>query len=207
MSDISPENEFLIKLGEMVLAFNRTERRLRDMLAGIVTSTSLNGRSITIAKIVTAELGGVGLTSALSSFANNVGDDPLGGLVNHAADYFDKVREYRNYYVHGIQTVIPTDKGGAGFGSTESAKSKLKIHRGFVRQSEIEELTSHCETLTVYVNAVINCLADRFGQNHAPEGFDLYKPQLPDKPPSPARLVKPQWHLKEFVLLPPASPE
>jgi hypothetical protein len=196
---MTPTESYLISLGRLVLQYNEAETRLRRLL--VSAFEPISPRDVMLAQIMTVELGNVGLTQALQSYANDLAPLTIREHILHAGTYFDRIREYRNFYVHGVTSVMGRQENPIGLFHTRTAKGSLKDHKGFVSKADLDQLTAHCETAGAFTNAVSNRLSfvrgDWFG--------DLPEPPLPDKPPLPDRLQKPAQHWREYFPPPQAS--
>lgn len=183
--DILPyEPEFLAAFGHMIITWNIAESALRRLLAGLCGAKSV--ADILKAKIVTVELGPIGLADALKTFADIILPPSPAEAVNHAVKYYDRIRAYRNYYVHGITGIIPVSDGPHGFILITTAKGTLTENKDIVSLNDIKTLTGHANQLHWYVEAIISHL---FSEEA------LFS--LPHKPPLPKTLQKTRQHLRE----------
>jgi hypothetical protein len=183
--DILPyEAEFLAAFGHMIISWNEAESALRRLLAGLCGAKSV--ADILKAKIVTIELGPIGLGNALQTFADIILPPTPAEAVKHAIKYYQRVLAYRNYYVHGITSVIPASDGPRGLILITTAKGTLTENRDIVSLNHIKSVTGHANQLHSYVEAVISHLL-------SDEGLC----SLPHKPPLPDKIQKTRQHLRE----------
>ena len=155
MSHASLRLEYSAALGETIVTWNRAEGAFRALLA------TLCGESAA-AQIVTAELGGVGITNALNAIAVTL-DAPIKTAVESVAKYFDVLREYRNYYVHGIQAIGVADGAGVGRAFMASAKGELKYAEDTVTSNDLNALKTQAEELTQAIIAILDTVSPREG--------------------------------------------
>ena len=104
-------------LGAAVVAWNRVENSLRQMLITLCGA----GPEIWI---LTAELSAIPLVRALNSGATDVACPRLRPFIEHCTEWFDRLREYRNYYIHSITDVSP-HRGGRFMGLSYRRQSEL----------------------------------------------------------------------------------
>ena len=117
------ETPFLIAFSHMILTWNNAEGTLRGLLAHLIGSDSL--RESLKSQVLTAELGTTGLADTLRALAINILPQNVGKSVSHAVDYFERTRSYRNYYVHGVTSILPVKSGPHGLIVNITAKGKL----------------------------------------------------------------------------------
>jgi hypothetical protein len=86
---------YLCALGRLIVNWNQAENSLRQILI------DLCGASPAI-WILTAELGSVSLENALKGASFDIGQARLTPYIEHCIEWFSRLREYRNYYVHSI---------------------------------------------------------------------------------------------------------
>jgi hypothetical protein len=85
----------LAMMGRIVFQFNQIEDYHRRTLIHVV------GKSVEV-EILTAHLGSNTINDALRTIANEILKNPEKDRVNHNIKVFERVREYRNYFVHGM---------------------------------------------------------------------------------------------------------
>ena len=168
------ECEVYALLGMFVIAWNQAEFALQMLLVNM-------GDKSLAAKVMAAELGSVGMANALKSVARSY-DEKIDAAVDHLCKYVARVREYRNYYVHGIAMVDMRD--GAAFASitSASAKGKLVIDIDNVSASDLNEAIDRTKPITEAALAIVDTISlGEGGRVHPP----LPSPQtlpLPDAP-------------------------
>ena len=188
---------FQSALGDLVINWNIVEASVRELLGCFASERPHSPPPGT--DILTVELGTVGLGHALQSYANDLVQPPYDEFVLHAVEYFDRVRIYRNYYVHGIANVMsgnvaaPEPVEVIGQISYVTAKGQLAFHSDEVKISDLRRVTNWCRRLNGFLNLI------RLTYFHGAEHF----PSL-DKPPLPEKLKKPRRSLQE-LRTPPAS--
>src|SRR6185437_3943940 len=103
------------------------------------------------------------------------------------AEYYDRLRVYRNYYMHGITVAVPSsDLGALGVILMTSAKGELAHDKDFISVEQIYETIGRTTTLRTYIDQVLNNLAWTVD----PKLPERRRPQLPVPPPMPERLKK-----------------
>jgi hypothetical protein len=178
------EPEFLAAFGHMIITWNVAESSLIRLLAGLCGTGSVS--TILKAQIVTAELGSIGLSNALRTFADIILPPKLTEAVNHAVEYYERLRTYRNYYTHGITHILPVSDGPRGFIRIITAKGSLTEEKDFVSFNDLKFVSGHASCLHSYVETISNHL------------FSVeWRFSLPDKPLLPNKLRKTRQHLRE----------
>jgi len=146
---------YLANFGELIITWNQAEGVLRNLLMSVC------GRS-PATYILTAELGSRGLTDGLNAIAvtqnENVKEAILAVVI-----LYDRLREYRNYYVHGL-TAIGV-RNGVGFGSANmaSAKGKLGFSTDEVPVEQLDDLTKRLRLLTTASIAILDTIDPQEG--------------------------------------------
>ena len=148
---------FAEALGELVIAWNVAEMRVRDMLANFCSRENTY-EGLMASLILTVELGGVGMSNALHAIAGDILEGDEADAVKHVAIGSDTLRAYRNYYVHGVVSTLTDDAGEAGNIETVSAKGAYISHREVIEIAEVRRITEHLEALTVYTDGVLSHL-------------------------------------------------
>jgi hypothetical protein len=173
---------FLARLGRLIVRWNYVESMIRLLLGTLC-------RDRPTAEILTAHMGSASLCGALQTIGNEFADEHLREHIVHAVAYFDRVREYRNYYAHGI---IGAVGGGRGLIQTTSARARMKLHQEIVSNDTLDVAIGYCETLNTYLNHLISSQVFRGKDEHlAAKEFRT----LPQKPRLPKRLQKPALFL------------
>ena len=189
MSSPDPPNilpwapEFLTALGHMIITWNEAESALRRLLAGLCGRGSVP--ALLKAQIVTAELGSVGLSNALRTFADIILPSKPAEAINHAVEYYETVRAYRNYYTHGTD-ILPVSDGPRGFIRITTAKGSLTEEKDFVSLDDLKFVSGHAHCLHCYVQAISNHLFSEEWRFFSKE----WRFPLPDKPLLPDKLRK-----------------
>jgi hypothetical protein len=174
-------------IGEIVVKWNDAENFMNAILVELCGSNPKTW-------ILTAELGNVGLENALRTAAADIAPIHLREHLDHAIEWFSRLRETRNYYVHGIRR-ITTDKGGTPLGIIQqvSAKSALVFHNEDLPLDRLRTLSGRINELTIFLLAINVYLHQMIAQEH----FHGPPPSpLPRMPPLPDRLVKPRRYLQ-----------
>lgn len=192
------ETPFLIAFSHMILTWNNAEGTLRGLLAHFIGSESL--REFLKSQILIAELGTTGLADALRALAINILPQDVGKSVSHAVDYFERIRSYRNYYVHGVTSILPVKSGPHGLIVNITAKGKLVEHKDYVPVADLAFVTDHSTALQNYVTRIsahLHWTAEFVGGSHPP---------LPEPPQLPKKLTKTAIPLLKLFPPPESSP-
>ncbi len=179
-TDTWPPNEFdpiLAELGRLIFNWNTIERTLTQILNILTGSFPKN-------QILTAHMSTTAICDALKTVANELHIGEERNHLLHAVSLFEVLRDYRNYYVHGFNTIlfVPGDVPRACF-NTKSAKSKLTIRRLELTAKQIAEVSFQCMDASGYLALVHNY----FYYTDKPEYANL-----PKLHPLPPRFVKPK---------------
>ena len=185
MADDSPAGQvsYYASLGAATVAWNQAENSLRQMLI------ALCGASPEI-WILTAELSAIPLERALQSGATDIASARLKPFIEHCIEWFDRLREYRNYYIHGINDVSLHYSGKfVGDASQTTAKRRLVIHQEFIFEERLLHFRQQAAELLAFSSDVLFHVAA-----HPMTAFSDGKPfpPLPEMPPLPDRLQKPR---------------
>jgi len=154
--------EYLIHLGESLIAWNQAEMVLRGLL------TRLCGEGL-VSLILTAELGSQGMVDALRSISP-LHSKEFNVAINTIAKYYETLRAYRNYYFHGLIAVssgIEIQKA-SGLLNVASSKGKLGVATQNIPLSEIDTLRSRCETLMGATGDLIDLMFPQEGSRVNP---------------------------------------
>ena len=185
---------YYASLGVFLVTWNDVENSLRQLLI------ALCGASPQI-WILTAALGGPSLENALKSGATDIAPPKLKPFIEHCVEWFDRLREYRNYYVHSIHGVAPHFSGKVvGVASQTTAKTRLAIHQEFIFEERISELITWINSLNVFCSDILfHVSAHPLTEFSNGTPF----PPLPEMPKLPIKLEKPRAN---FTADPPQAP-
>ncbi|MGP0058864.1 MAG: hypothetical protein ACLPID_06230 [Beijerinckiaceae bacterium] len=178
---------FYAALGEMIVRWNEAEAELRALLI------NLSGVEEKAAWILVAELGAVSLEQALKSAARDLAPANLQSHISGLVDWFSRLREFRNYYTHGVQAQILG--GGEGILAQVTAKNGVVLHQESVTTEQLSNLTERIVEFTSFTKEVgTHVLA-----LHPAESSRDWQPRpLREMPPLPDRLQKPRQYLTAF---------
>jgi hypothetical protein len=187
-----PENErdYLATFGRLAQEWNLAESNLRGLLMRLASEDM---KAFTLnAGILTAEMGSVAMENALRAFAASTIKGQVGEALEHAAKFYERLRAYRNYYVHSIVYVTAhADTGTVGGVHTFEAKGKLVERLEFISKHDLELATVQAIVLRDYVRGINLWLMAQTTEF-------LGELELPPKPPLPSRLRKSERHLGEL---------
>ena len=103
-------------------------------------------------------------------------------FVTHAVSYFERLEQYRNYYVHEIRPLgtmdVETGRYAALSATTKLHRDGINTRAAIVKVEEIESLSDHCIAAGKFISDLVVHLAIM------PEGFPL--PPLEPLPDLPA---------------------
>jgi hypothetical protein len=141
-------------------------------------------------RIVTVEMGTVAIKQALQAISD-LFDTPQKEAIDWAAQYFDRLREYRNYFIHDITLAVPSsDLGPLGIIIMMRAKVEAAQDKDFSSIKQVDEMAGRAITLRTYIGAILNNLA--WGPGHP---VLAERPRVPVLPPMPEKLKKTRSYL------------
>jgi hypothetical protein len=194
------ERDYLSAFGRFVIEWNLAESNLRGLLMRLASD---NQPTFSLqAGILTAEMGSITLERALRTYASTIKLGKATEAIEHAAQFYQLLRGYRNYYAHGIVSVLPHEESASIVGRvhTFEAKGKFVVRLEFIAKPALEE--AHAIALREYVRDIhLQLIAQALGPMYA-DGFEL-----PPKPPLPAQLQKSEQRLGELFPPPPSTPK
>jgi len=207
--DSEAANQLHAAVGEMVLAWNGAEMTLTFILNTLCRELSgpPSADSMFIPGILTAHMGNVALANALRTISAEFAEPVLQEHLNHFIEITDRIREYRNYYVHGISDLSVSETDGVvGHLQSDQARGRIVRNLEFVTIPKLRKTTENCLVAKQYGTRILNHIFTR------KEHISLNPVPLPpltsqDKPPLPDRLLKPRLFLRDAIRQPPASQE
>jgi hypothetical protein len=196
---VDPINDKICtKLGELVVVWNDFEYDVQNCLFMLTHQSAL---------IMIVELSSPALCHALRSIASfidgkhaafewetdksrdkNNPSNPISPHVEHFLTLYERLREYRNFYVHSAVS----QKGYVSLRQT-TAKSKMQHYYGAIDERQLDEIIEKIRTATTYtVKVAGECY--QYSRLHweTQRNWDQYIPTWPEKPPLSRRLQKPR---------------
>ncbi len=170
--------DVLAQVGILVVYWNRVEEAARLLVR------HFNRGDRDRSDILTAHMGTNSLCDALRTLSSAYCKSHEQEHIRHYIKLLERVREYRNYYIHGLLGY----EEGMGQIQTLSARSNLILHAESVDAEDIENIAIRCLEVSRYG---IN-LYERLRQRESARKQKKRLPPLPDKPPLPNKLRKPQ---------------
>lgn len=170
---IGDARDIPLALGLVTISWNRLESHLRGMTQDLAGRCDLASR-MTVEVIVT-ELGTVGITQALQTYARQFPDNhaDLGDSLRAGVEWAERLKSYRNYYIHAIQSItmygmIPAEEmivsdapiheamtvGPYGMIYQKSAKGKSKWSQDFITSEKIIWLNNQLIQCLEYLKAI-----------------------------------------------------
>jgi hypothetical protein len=179
-----------LALGRLVMEWNFAEHWL-GMLAGALIGRHMKplgsqpaGEGYLLPQTLVAELGSVDIANLLHTLASDVLAPELGAAVAHAAAYHERLREFRNAFVHGIENGTDIDGFGyVGLLHSISAKQALVFKAAHIPVADIDMIADRCVTLRKYADGIIHHIGAGIVQPKPGEA----PPELPHKPPLPRK--------------------
>lgn len=138
--------EVLVELGRVVITWNGLEHSLAMLLRTLT-------RSGPIVDVLASQMRDEGLCRALKVLSNGTGPE-IATRIEHAVTAFERLQEWRNYYVHrpvgGFG--VPEGDGEAWIGTFKvTAKRKLTVSRGAVKATDMRAFVAHGTLLGNYI--------------------------------------------------------
>lgn len=189
-------DEILIALGRAVMAWNMTESILRLLLEVLVGEEGGAPRASLMT--LTAEISGVDLERAIGVLAPHVLDAERLPDVMYAAKLAERVREYRNFYVHGLSWIVSHEVLAVAPVLTIRARGSLKQYRDEVSAADLERFSRWCAEASSFIKYVIgNWYPVDLG--HGPPPAPV-RPELPPKCARREHVFPPHPRPKAIVL-------
>lgn len=175
----------LSEFGRVVFNFNALENSVRRHLWSITTS----GREDDMVEPLIVHMGNAALVDAVRTTATEFYDGWIKSKSLDLCDVFDRTREYRNYYAHGLNTI---KFDGSAELRTKSARGRMVKHHLQISHEDVVWLASWCKTAASFGASVyVNVMQELRGVPSAKREPFREKPVLPD------RLKKPRQYLRE----------
>jgi hypothetical protein len=194
--------ELFTQLGRLVVAWNWLEQVMRDILYTLSIRDRLTTAILTVDMNATALMRALGTLAtehdtvetivrkkrerSPDSFTKYLGEtlgkkepQPVFPHVSHFILYCDRLREFRNFYVHGILT--PSDNGEA-IAATTTARGKLSFYNETISSADLEALTIEIAACSAYGAKVAAAIAQARAYE---QKKDAAPPTWPEKPPLP----------------------
>ncbi len=188
-------------LGRLVVEWNLAEATLRLLLNKVAGPDGFD--SETRAQLLTSELGAVGLAQALQSHADVMQDRKLAAAIDYAVKCYQNLRGHRNYYVHGIVTLIPISRARTvGHIHYFEAKGRFIQRRDKVGIATLAQVYRWAFSLRKYAHGIVTFLVT---QRMVTRGLPPKYSRLPRKPHLPPQVRKSARHLGVPPQLPQAS--
>lgn len=141
-------------MGKLVCAWNAIEGWVRVLIQDMIVA-EVSVRGISRAMIMTAEVNAIGLKHILDAISDQISGTEISNMLKYTAECYDRVRESRNFYVHGFNAVIPYhDVGPALVFSTIGARGQLKQKSTEVLLEEMDRTVDEAVALLKYIKQV-----------------------------------------------------
>ncbi|MDQ7246288.1 hypothetical protein [Dongia sedimenti] len=134
-------------LGGLVIAWNRAELKIRQMIALLWGEHAEHPKI----DILTNELSAVELNQAFAAFVHHFVSEPeIRTRLEWIAESFDRLRAHRNFYVHGIKVALDfSDAGAIGMVSSSTAKGELIVYKNQVSPKELHWVIEQLDALAI----------------------------------------------------------
>jgi hypothetical protein len=169
-------------LGEVVIEWNQTEGRARRMLSKLIQPPSDANY------ILLAHMGNTTLTDAIKAYSE-LQSAEMKDLLAHYCNYFDRLREYRNFYVHGImratQRIDHETRTGTPIGeiSQVTARGRLSVSTAEATLDDLGRMLGWMLQLSPFDTSLFWDITQTRPQYALPR-------RAPSKPPLPDKLQK-----------------
>lgn len=204
---IGDHRDIPLSLGLIVITWNAAENSMRTILRCILSQADFDRGRLVEPLIV--EAGAVGLVQALNCAADEFPEDApdVAEAIRAATTFFERVRPYRNYYVHGVNGVtsyglkfddeaiesdLPISEmmevGPFAQVYVKSGKHKSKFGMDWVERETLSDFNNLVADFVDYLQSV-EMLVSRYLRGVRSSG----DPQLPKLPPMPDPLRKPAF--------------
>jgi hypothetical protein len=207
----------LHEMGRLVLTWNDLDWTIRNIIfflamddavsvmiltADMNTAAALNALRALAAERDALEARNVQSPQAIKVFGRRE-VQPILDNVKHFIEYTDRLREYRNFYVHGIRS--PQEDKGI-WARTISARGRYSMHEQPVTVADLRSLSDRIAHCIGYGIRLSHALAAAYSYLHFSNSA-AEPPTWPEKPPLPDRLVKNRQVLLGRQDQPPPSQE
>ncbi|MBX4967185.1 hypothetical protein [Rhizobium binae] len=196
-------DQHLAEFGRIVFNFNTLEGGMKAILSKVSTDWSnpeLRARN----HILITNMGNMDITDALRTIVNEFNllwqlSSETKKLILHCITTFDLTREYRNWYVHGLNAILSDGKNFFVGMQTFSARNRFAEHFLPVSLEDLTWFAGWCYEASHHIAEAHSFIAhdvgyDIGGQHALPEIWSL-----------PDRLKKPVQYLLDNPLPPESS--
>jgi hypothetical protein len=173
------QQAILMRLGELIVKWNACENLLRTLLIYAAGNTDRSN-------ILTAHMGTTEVCDALKTMANEFAPPEINEHIPYLITFFERIREYRNYYVHGISGFMTKqdDQTIKGYTQQRVARTRLTVYADFIGEDDLKAVLGYLDGFTKYINPILVPLL--WPKGAPPEVkvvpiSSLEKPRLPDK--------------------------
>jgi hypothetical protein len=112
--------------------------------------------------VLTAELGSQGLLQGLRAISATQSAE-IAAAIKAVCKYYETLRAYRNYYVHGLTAIAYSDGHAIGAIAMMEAKEVLRIAEDRITLSEVQALTEQSDLLRRALSALLDTVEPREG--------------------------------------------
>jgi hypothetical protein len=159
----------LATLAQVIISWNGLESKVRSVVERLISSPEellqreigrpSSKDPIRRAQIVTTNLPNPAVSNAIRVFSK-LQRPELAGHLSHIAALFDKLKEYRNFYVHGMRapgTYIHEDGSikTTALAVMISARGSLTVSTRTFNQADLEDTLSRIYEAEQYIDSVV----------------------------------------------------
>lgn len=198
----SDQTNLFTQMGRLIVTWNDLDQLIRGLIFNIAMNDLMS------VMILTADMNTSAAMTALRSlavehdafelglFKRRMADDErrdyvgpremqyIAPHIQHFLDYVDRLREYRNFYAHGINS--PNSDGGF-LAQSRTARGRLALHSQIIEPSDLEAITDKIKGCIEYGTKLDTAIAQSSSYLQRP---NTPSPTWPERPPLPDRLVK-----------------
>ena len=170
-------------LGEVVVSWNHLEWQLTELVCCFGDPRT--------AQILTAHMKTNSLCDALRSFAAD-SDADVKQALEHGLLVFERLREYRNHFVHRTTCFVPIggEEGPWAFTYSISARKGLRVEHSEYSHTQLLEFQGWLEQLSNYLQELTRALKARIEPNaELAQSFAPWPQKLP-VPDTPANALR-----------------
>lgn len=171
-------------LGHLVMTWNHVDQSLVELMGAALKQ---DPRSLSI---ITAHMSSEGRIQALLACLSEMEESDIGTHIRWACNYTDRLRIWRNHYVHSVLGNYASEGGGELRAMTYSMKAKRTVVERRIPASEADLMKVAGQAATLHNFIFSLCLFIRI-QNQPELRPQLWHPDIPYKlpamPPLPER--------------------
>lgn len=178
-------HKVLSKLGQIAIEWNNIDALMRLLL-----SVFIGGGDKT--DIITAHMNSPVFINMMKTFTAEYAPKDAQAHFTCLYEFYDRMREYRNYYIHGITNIAYEKDRPIGFAQSRSARGRLVLHQDSIDLTKLQGCLDNLDTLRAFLNRFL----DEFLWGGNKKDLVGYLPLASiEIPPLPDKLQKPRLFL------------